>query len=396
MKDMKMINLAQLQGNQFNTLSTLRTLINAKSITPNDAGSIEWISKHLLSYGFSIETFEVRGVKNLIASYVFGDGPKLGFLGHVDVVPAPLNGWKADPFSGEIIDGYIYGRGAADMKGGIAAMLTATERLMTHSKQCKGSLYWLITSDEEGEAEFGSKEIARHLSAQNIILDACLVGEPTADEISGDVIKNGRRGALSGCIKIIGKAGHVAYPNNAINAAHTAAQVIDKIISIDWEKDGVGSQTGLQVTGLEVQNSVDNVIPNNCQIRFNVRYSHNYDSRAVVASIEEALASHESHIQYEWERPCESYYTGSKQSHCFLELVERSVHEVTGHFPQLTTNGGTSDGRFFSSNQTQVIECGVCNSTIHQVNERVALDDLARVETIYFQILKNYFIRNYI
>ena len=370
----------------------LQTLVKAKSITPDDAGTLNWLSEQLGSLGFEIEFLHKNGVNNLIASRHFGEGPKLGFIGHVDVVPASSNGWKADPFSGEIIKGFIYGRGVADMKGGIAAMLSATKKLLKQEQPTIGSMYWLITSDEEGEAEYGSKEIAEYLASKDIVLDACLVGEPTADELAGDAIKNGRRGAISGRINIKGKAGHVAYPENSINAAHISGKVINSLAHIEWDRDEVGSKTGLQITGLKVNNSVDNIIPDNCEITFNIRYSHNYSSAQIREVVEGTLGELHQFLSCTWERPCEPYYTGHKSDNCFLALVERAIYQTCGQYPKLTTAGGTSDGRFFSNAHTQVIECGVANATIHQVNERVAIEDLIQVEQIYHAILKSYYL----
>lgn len=372
-------------------INFVQTLVKAQSITPNDAGTLNWLAEQLKEMGFKIEFLQVNGVSNLIASQHFGEGPKLGFIGHVDVVPANPQGWRVSPFSADILDGYIYGRGVADMKGGIAAMLSATKRLLCSEKLYIGSLYWLITSDEEGEAEFGSKEIAEYLAKNNIVLDACLVGEPTADLIAGDAIKNGRRGALSGRINIRGKAGHVAYPDNTINAAHISGKVINNLAGIYWDKDEAGSKTGLQVTGIKVNNSVDNIIPDNCEITFNIRYSHNYNSAQIIKLVEHALVEHQQYLHCEWERPCEPYYTGHKAQNCFLAMVESAIYETCGQYPKLTTAGGTSDGRFFSNSHTQVIECGVSNATIHQVNERVAIKDLLQAEQIYHAILKKYF-----
>ncbi|GMM86135.1 succinyl-diaminopimelate desuccinylase [Pseudoalteromonas sp. MTN2-4] len=386
-----MISAAIENKTDLEVIDFLQTLVRAKSITPDDAGTLSWLSEQLSQLGFDIKVLEVNGVKNLIAAKQFGPGPSLGFIGHVDVVPANSDGWKVCPFSGEILEDCIYGRGVADMKGGIAAMLSATKKMLNQTSPQVGSLYWLITSDEEGEAEYGSKEIAAYLSNNNIVLDACLVGEPTADIIAGDTIKNGRRGALSGRIRIKGKAGHVAYPENSVNAAHISGNIINSLTNIVWKLDECGSKTGLQITGLQVNNSVDNIIPDNCEITFNVRYSHNYNSKAIIKQVEQALVENQAYIQCEWERPCESYYTGHKQNNCFLALVERAIYDTCGQYPKLTTAGGTSDGRFFSNSHTQVIECGVANATIHQVNERIAIADLIQVKQIYYAILKDYF-----
>ncbi|MEJ6474520.1 succinyl-diaminopimelate desuccinylase [Pseudoalteromonas piscicida] len=369
----------------------LRHLIQAPSVTPCDAGTIAFMSAQLASLGFSIETFEVQGVKNLIASYHFSDGPTLAFSGHVDVVPASDKGWIVPPFSAQVVDDVIYGRGAADMKGGVAAMLAATRTLLQSQQDLQGSFYWLLTSDEEGEAEFGSKLIAQRLLDKGIELNACLVGEPTSHQAVGDTIKNGRRGAISGRIQIKGRAGHVAYPEQTVNAAHIAGQLVSQLAILPWWKDEAGSQTTLQVTGITVPNIVDNLVPSECEITFNIRYSHAYKSQEVIHYIQESLAKSGAILEILWERPCESFYTGAKQDNCFLSLVEQAVKESTGQYPALSTAGGTSDGRFYATDKTQVIECGVKNDSIHQVNEHVSLTDLCTIEKIYTSVLKRFF-----
>ncbi|WP_105167045.1 succinyl-diaminopimelate desuccinylase [Pseudoalteromonas sp. T1lg23B] len=386
--------LAEITTANLTTIQKLQKLIQAPSVTPDDAGTIKWLSDQLCDLGFEILLIEeVQGVKNLIAKRHFSPGPSLAFAGHVDVVPANNKGWQVAPFSGDIVDGCIVGRGAADMKGGIAAMLSATEYLCKQP-QARGTFYWLITSDEEGEAEYGSKRIAQFLHEQRIVLDACLVGEPTSDKVVGDTIKNGRRGALSGRVQINGRAGHVAYPENTINAAHIAGEIVSALTQLVWWKDEPGSKTHLQVTGITVPNIVDNLVPGECEITFNIRYSHGYKSDMVQALVESLLEDWQSQLQFVWERPCEPYYTGVKEHNCFLSLTERAIHQVTGHYPTLSTSGGTSDGRFFASPQTQVIECGVRNYSIHQVNEHVSISDLAIVEDIYISVLNNFFIEN--
>ncbi|WP_440053703.1 succinyl-diaminopimelate desuccinylase [Pseudoalteromonas sp. T1lg65] len=373
------------------SVEILRHLIQAPSVTPCDAGTIQFMSEKLGDLGFDTEVFERHGVKNLIASMHFGEGPILAFSGHVDVVPATSQGWISDPFGAQIIDGVIYGRGAADMKGGVAAMLSATRVLLSQPKKLAGTFYWLLTSDEEGEAEFGSKLIAEKLAQRGVILDACLVGEPTSHQVVGDTVKNGRRGAISGRIAIRGKAGHVAYPEQTINAAHIAGNVVNELASLPWWKDEAGSQTTLQVTGLTVPNIVDNLVPASCEVTFNIRYSHAYKSGEVKDYIQAALSNLNINFDIEWERPCESFYTGAKAERCFLNLVEQAIYEQTGQYPSLSTAGGTSDGRFFANELTQVIECGVKNDSIHQVNEHVSVADLIKIERIYLSVLKRFF-----
>ena len=366
-------------------------MIRFKSVTPEQAGAIDWLESNLSQLGFDCEVFSFNHVTNLIAKITFGEGPIVAFSGHIDVVPAAQGDWRVDPFSGEIVDCSVYGRGAADMKGGVAAMLCATKRFLAQNSHKRGTFYWLITSDEEGEAEYGSLLIAERLAKQGVVLDGCLVGEPTSHQHVGDTIKNGRRGALSARLSIQGKAGHVAYPENTINAAHLSAEVVKRLMAISWHKDEASSATTLQVTGINIANVVDNLVPAQCELTFNVRYSHGYKSKDVKEEIQFALADLASQLTLVWERPCESFYTLHQASNCLLQQLEQAVHEVTGSFPMLSTSGGTSDGRFFANEHTQVIECGVRNHTIHQVNEHVPIVDLKTIEQIYLAALRNIF-----
>ncbi|MFC3033368.1 succinyl-diaminopimelate desuccinylase [Pseudoalteromonas fenneropenaei] len=377
-------------------LSHLQTLVQAPSVTPSDAGLLDWLSRQLSVLGFTLTRLPVAGVDNLVAVKHFAPGPSLAFAGHVDVVPAKGSGWRAEPFAAAILDGAVYGRGTCDMKGGIAAMLAACQQFISDDGQMqerRGSLYWLITSDEEGEAEHGSKVIAEYLQQQGIALDACLVGEPTAELRVGDTIKNGRRGAISGRIVIKGKAGHVAYPQNTVNAAHLAGKIVCALAEVSWPLDLPGSSTSLQITGVNVANVVDNLVPASCEITFNIRYGHGYKGDDVMANIAALLQPWADNCDLQWERPCEPYYTGARTEGCFLSLVEHAIFQRTGQYPQLSTAGGTSDGRFFATGATQVIEVGVRNHTIHQVNEHLPLADLDAIEGIYYQILENYFSR---
>jgi len=366
----------------------LQTLVKAKSITPDDAGTLNWLSEQLGSLGFEIEFLHKNGVNNLIASRHFGEGPKLGFIGHVDVVPASSNGWKADPFSGEIIKGFIYGRGVADMKGGIAAMLSATKKLLKQEQPTIGSMYWLITSDEEGEAEYGTKLLKDYLDVNGLLLDYCIVGEPTATKRTGDTIKVGRRGSLSCEISIKGKQGHVAYPQYAQNALHIANKVIQSLVSLEWDKgchDFPG--TSLQITHIDSGEFTDNIIPGQSRVNFNIRYSASYSQESLQSIISKTVSLIDKSAQVTFSRPCLPYLTHPRDDICLIDLAKQAVCSVTGTFPTLSTSGGTSDGRFIADSKTQVIELGVPNSTIHQVNESINIDDLISLEAIYFDLL---------
>lgn len=381
-------------NNSLSVVTYLQKLIQFKSVTPQQAGAIDWLEQQLNEIGFDCDRFSFNNVTNLIAKISFGDGPNYAFSGHIDVVPATAEHWRAEPFSATIIDGAIFGRGAADMKGGVAAMLCATGKLLADIADKKGTFYWLITSDEEGEAEYGSLLIAERLAQQNVQLDGCIVGEPTSQLQVGDTIKNGRRGALSARLLLTGKAGHVAYPENTINAAHLSADVVKRLTNIDWHRDEASSHTSLQITGINIANVVDNMVPAKCEMTFNVRYSHGYKSADIKNEIQFALGDLSQNLSIEWERPCEPFYTSHQTGRCLLAQVEQAVFDVTGSYPLLSTSGGTSDGRFFANSHTQVIECGVRNNTIHQVNEHVPITDLIKIEQIYTQLLTNLFTKN--
>ncbi|TMN85798.1 MULTISPECIES: succinyl-diaminopimelate desuccinylase [unclassified Pseudoalteromonas] len=375
-------------------IKQLQTLIQFKSVTPNQAGAIDWLVEQLCELGFFCEKFTSNGVTNLIARVKFKEGPCIAFSGHIDVVPADNDDWLSPPFDGKIINGVIYGRGAADMKGGVAAMLSATKKIINNTSSKAGTFYWLITSDEEGEAEFGSAQIANKLSSNGIVLDGCIVGEPTSSTYVGDTIKNGRRGALSARILVKGKAGHVAYPQNTINAAHISAKIVSKLSEQVWHLDDAGSKTTLQVTGINTNNVVDNLVPSHCEITFNIRYSHRYNSNEIKSILINSLDEFSRYITINWERPCEPYYTRTESTWSLISCVEQAIHSQTGNYPLLSTSGGTSDGRFFANSHTQVIEFGLKNKTIHQINEHVSIDDLIKVEAIYYDLLSRIFIND--
>ncbi len=372
----------------------LQTLIRFESVTPNQAGAIDWLADKLMDLGLSCEQFTINGVTNLIACIKFKEGPCVAFSGHIDVVPATSSGWLSPPFEGRVLNGAIYGRGAADMKGGVAAMLSATKKLIDSKSAKAGTLYWLITSDEEGEAEYGTQEIVNKLAKQGVVLDGCIVGEPSSVAQVGDTVKNGRRGALSARILVTGKAGHVAYPQNTLNAAHIAAKIVNSLSDQIWLLDVASSKTTLQVTGININNVVDNLVPSHCEITFNVRYSHGYSSTAVKTQLMKTLNKFAEHFTIEWERPCEPYYTSHNTEWSLLTHIEQAIYKNTSSHPLLSTDGGTSDGRFFASPHTQVIECGVRNNTIHQVNEHVSISDLLKIEAIYTTLLEQIFINN--
>lgn len=367
-------------------------LMARESITPIDAGCQSYLIYKLEKLGFICEKHKINGVKNLIARW--GQGPiHLAFSGHTDVVPpGPIDKWKSPPFSPVISENKLYGRGAADMKTGIAAMLAATERTIASLDPSNMSFWWLITSDEEGEAEWGSKWIAEYLSSKNVQLDMCLVGEPSASTRTGDTIKIGRRGSLSGTIHITGKQGHVAYPKTAVNAIHKASSVVNALTHYPFD---TGSDdfpgTTLQITHMDTGSFTDNIVPSSVRIEFNVRYSWQFNQNSLSLLLRDIIKNVDVQAQVSFSRPCEAYLSSpnNDSEKCLITCVEKAIKGATGRYPVISTSGGTSDGRFFASERTQVVEVGVPNTTIHQVNEHIHLSDLLTLEDIYTDILKN-------
>ena len=366
-------------------------LMARASITPQDAGCQSYLIYKLEKLGFFCEKYTINGVSNLIARW--GQGPNhFAFSGHTDVVPpGPLDKWKSPPFSPVISKNKLYGRGAADMKTGIAAMLAATERTIASLDKEKVSFWWLITSDEEGEAEWGSKWIAEYLASKNVQLDMCLVGEPSASASTGDTIKIGRRGSLSGTIHIAGKQGHVAYPKTAVNAIHKASNVINALTQYPFDK---GSDdfpgTTLQITHMDTGSFTDNIVPSAVRIEFNVRYSWQFNQNSLSVLLRSIINSVDTEAEVSFSRLCEAYLSKPKSNaeHCLIACVEKAIKGATGRYPVISTSGGASDGRFFASEHTQVVEVGVPNTTIHQINEHIHVSDLLTLEDIYTDILK--------
>ena len=366
-------------------------LMARASITPQDAGCQSYLIYKLEKLGFFCEKYTINGVSNLIARW--GQGPNhFAFSGHTDVVPpGALDKWKSPPFSPVISKNKLYGRGAADMKTGIAAMLAATERTIASLDKEKVSFWWLITSDEEGEAEWGSKWIAEYLASKNVQLDMCLVGEPSASATTGDTIKIGRRGSLSGTIHITGKQGHVAYPKTAVNAIHKASNVINALTQYPFDK---GSDdfpgTTLQITHMDTGSFTDNIVPSAVRIEFNVRYSWQFNQNSLSVLLRSIINSVDTEAEVSFSRLCEAYLSKPKSNaeHCLIACVEKAIKGATGRYPVISTSGGTSDGRFFASEHTQVVEVGVPNTTIHQINEHIHVSDLLTLEDIYTDILK--------
>ena len=363
------------------TLALACELIRRASVTPDDAGCQTLVAGRLAPLGFRVEPMRFGEVDNLWARH--GDGaPLLLLLGHTDVVPAgPLDEWSSPPFEPVIRDGYLYGRGAADMKGGVAAMVTAIERFVERRPRRRGSLALLLTSDEEGPAVDGVRRVTDVLVERGERIDWCLVGEPSSTGQLGDVVRNGRRGSLSGRIVVQGIQGHVAYPHLARNPVHDLARLLSKLADTVWDE---GSEhfppTSFQVSNVTAGAGADNVIPGQAEAAFNFRYSTRHDRGSLVAAVESAARALGIDCRIDWRHSGGPFLTEPGR---LIEAVGDAVESVAGYRPELSTAGGTSDGRFIAPTGAEVVELGPVNASIHSVDERVLASDLGRLSEMY-------------
>ncbi|MDB3869338.1 succinyl-diaminopimelate desuccinylase [Candidatus Thioglobus sp.] len=370
------------------TIKLAQSLIKIDSVTPNDKGCQTLMTDHLKQSNFEISDLKFEEVDNFWAQHGT-ESPVFVFAGHTDVVPVgDASKWDLDPFSGEIKDGMLHGRGAADMKGSLAAMLDASERFVKDYPDHKGTIGYLITSDEEGPAINGTIKVCEHLNNIGQNVDYCLVGEPSATNILGDVIKNGRRGSLNGTLTIVGKQGHIAYPHLANNPIHLATPVLNELCEELWDK---GSEyfpaTSFQVSNIHSGTGVTNVIPGTIEVVFNFRYSTESTHEGLQKRVCDILDKHNLEYEIDWNHSGYPFLTpkGELVSGCV-----DAIKQVTGVDTQLSTSGGTSDGRFIAPIlNAQVVELGPINATIHQVNECVSAKDLDDLSEIYYRILKN-------
>lgn len=369
------------------TLDLSIDLISRASVTPDDAGCQAMMMERLDALGFRNETLRFEDVDNLWARR--GDrGPVFCFAGHTDVVPAgPGEDWRSDPFRPEIRDGMLYGRGAADMKGSLAAMITATERFLARHPGHRGSIAFLITSDEEGPSVNGTVKVVESLEARGEKIDWCLVGEPSSTRRVGDVIKNGRRGSLGCVLRVKGVQGHVAYPHLARNPIHLAAPALTELTTTEWDQ---GNEffpgTTLQISNIHAGAGASNVIPGVCEITFNLRYSTETTYEALRERIEQILDRHGLDYDIAWNLSGQPFLTPRGE---LVVAAQRAISAVAGLDPELSTAGGTSDGRFIAPTGAQVLELGPLNATIHQANECVAVGDLDLLSAMYERILEN-------
>jgi len=367
------------------TLSLARELIARRSVTPDDGGCQALLADRLTPQGFHCETLQSNGVTNLWARRGTAR-PLVCFAGHTDVVPTgPLAAWHSDPFIPTLRDGYLYGRGAADMKGSIAAFVTAIEAFLAAHPGAAGSVALLITSDEEGPSIDGTAKVVERLAASGESIDYCVVGEPSSVENLGDMIKNGRRGSLSGTLTVKGVQGHIAYPHLALNPIHAAAPVIAELAAMSWD-DGNAyfPPTTWQCSNIHAGTGAANVIPGTLEVQFNFRHSTASTRESLQERFEAVLVAHRLDYDLAWTGWGKPYLTPRGR---LAEIAIASIAEITGRTPELSCTGGTSDGRFIADICSEVIELGPVNATIHKLNECVRVADLEPLAAIYRGIL---------
>jgi succinyl-diaminopimelate desuccinylase len=368
------------------TLQLTMELVRRRSTTPEDDGCQMIIGERLKAAGFKLEPMRFGAVQNLWARHG-QQVPLVVFAGHTDVVPTgPLDNWQSDPYTPEIRDGFLYGRGAADMKGSLAAMVVAVCEFVRANPQHPGSIAFLITSDEEGIAVDGTRRVVETLQARSEKIDYCVVGEPSSQKSLGDTLKHGRRGSLTGQLTVLGKQGHVAYPQLADNPIHRLAPALAELCTIEWDQ---GTEdfppTSFQVSNLNAGTGADNVIPGSAELLFNLRYTPALEIDAIQQRVASVLDRHSLDYQLDWRHSGAPFLTTRGK---LIEAAADAIHEVTGTMPQLSTAGGTSDGRFIAPTGAQVVELGPVNASIHQVNEHVSVEDLERLSLIHQAILR--------
>ena len=362
----------------------LAELIGRKSVTPDDAGCQDILIAHLEALGFSCETMQFGDVTNLWARRGT-ESPVLCFAGHTDVVPpGPDSDWDSNPFEAVIRDGNMFGRGAADMKGSLAAIICGLQGFLDEQQSHSGSIALLITSDEEGPAADGTKKVLERLAERGETIDWCVLGEPSSSDALGDTVRIGRRGSLSGLLTVKGTQGHVAYPQLADNPIRRFSPVLNELNNTHWD-DGNDyfPPTSFEMVELECGVGAPNVIPGELFARFNFRYCTEWTAESLQKKVESILDSQAIDYELQWRISGEPFLT---EPGALIEAVAAAVAEVTGINPELSTGGGTSDGRFISPFGADVVELGPVNATIHKVNEKVLIADLPRLSRIYRHI----------
>ena len=380
------LNTAQLSP----TAALAVQLMQIPSVTPDDKGCNQVMIDRLAALGFTIETMRFGNVNNFWARYG-QSGPVLCFAGHTDVVPSgPEEKWSSPPFEPAIRDGYLYGRGAADMKGSLAAMITACESVInktqTSNEELAGSLAFLITADEEGAAIHGTREVIDTLEKRNEKITWCVIGEPSSSERLGDVVKVGRRGSLHGKLTVHGVQGHIAYPHLARNPVHQAMQPLYELTQEIWDQGNeVFPPTSFQISNIHSGTGVDNVIPGALEALFNFRFSTELNETIIRQRTEAILDKFELEYSLDWKLSGLPFLT---RNAVLIDAVRGSIFEVNGVTTTPSTTGGTSDGRFIAPTGAEVVEVGPCNASIHKIDEHVRLADLDELGLIYQGIIR--------
>ncbi len=368
------------------TLDLAIDLISRPSVTPDDMGCQELMIARLEAIGFQVERMRFGEVDNFWARRG-SEGPVFCFAGHTDVVPTgPVERWQSHPFKPEIRDGVLYGRGAADMKGSLAAMVTACERFVAAHPDHKGSIAFLITSDEEGPAIDGTVKVIETLEARDEKIDWCLVGEPSSTDVVGDVVKNGRRGSHGCRLLIKGIQGHVAYPHLARNPIHQAMPALAELVAVEWDQGNeFFPPTTLQITNIHGGTGATNVIPGELEVIFNLRYSTETNHHKIERQVAEILDRHGLDYDIEWTLSGKPFLTPAGE---LVNATRAAIKQVMGFDTELSTAGGTSDGRFIAPTGAQVIELGPRNASIHKIDEHVGVEELDQLSAMYEGILR--------
>ena len=368
------------------TLALAKQLIERVSVTPDDGSCQQLMAERLNKLGFHCEHLRFGDVDNLWA--VFGsEGPLFAFAGHTDVVPAgPEDQWHTPPFKATVKDGVLYGRGAADMKGSLAAMITATEAFLKDNPNPRGRIAFLITSDEEGVAVNGTVKVMAHLQKAGTTIDYCLVGEPSSDKQLGDRIRVGRRGSLSGYLTVNGIQGHVAYPEIARNPIHQALPALQQLAATVWDEgNAFFPPTSFQIANINAGTGATNVIPGTCTLQFNFRYCTEQTADGLKQQVEAILKEHQLDYSLRWDLSGEPFLTGKGK---LLEATCAAIRNVADIETEQSTGGGTSDGRFIAPTGTEVIELGPVNATIHKLNECVRVQELEDLSGMYRKVME--------
>jgi len=369
------------------TLNITKDLIFKKSITPADQGCQDLLISHLEKLGFKVEKLPYGNVKNFYARKGT-TSPLVVFAGHTDVVPTgPESEWSSPPFKPTVIAGNLFGRGAADMKASLAAFIVGIEEFLVDHSAHKGSIGLLITSDEEGIAINGTAKVVEALKAKNEKIDYCIVGEPTSNIKFGDTVKNGRRGSLSAILRVKGIQGHIAYPELIKNPIHQISPVINDLVNTIWDEGNeYFPKTSWQISNINGGTGATNVVPGFVDILFNFRYSTSNTAETLKDRVHKILDNHKIKYSIEWENSAQPYIT---EKGLLAEAISSAIKYVTKITPNISTTGGTSDGRFISTICDQVIEFGPINASIHKINEHVATKDIEKLKEIYKLTLVN-------